>query len=51
MCGVGCNIIVEYPGEPGGGVISFVGAHMVRELVCGELVGWRSLLKGWLGGW
>jgi hypothetical protein len=27
------NIIVEYPGEPGGGVISFVGAHMVREWV------------------
>ncbi|KAF8063827.1 acetylornithine deacetylase [Scenedesmus sp. PABB004] len=22
------NIIVEYPGQPGGGVISFVGAHM-----------------------
>eukprot|EP00882_Tetradesmus_deserticola_P002404 GHRQ01002563.1.p1 GENE.GHRQ01002563.1~~GHRQ01002563.1.p1 ORF type:complete len:440 (+),score=207.27 GHRQ01002563.1:231-1550(+) len=22
------NIIVEYPGEPGGGVISFVGAHL-----------------------
>lgn len=24
------NIIVQYPGQPGGGVISFVGAHMVR---------------------
>lgn len=25
------NIIVEYPGEPGGGCISFVGAHLVRS--------------------
>lgn len=24
------NVIVEYPGEQGGGCISFVGAHMVR---------------------
>lgn len=25
------NIIVEYPGEPGGGCISFVGAHLVSS--------------------
>jgi hypothetical protein len=38
------NIIVEYPGEPGGGVISFVGAHMVSWQWCGELVGWLSFV-------
>jgi hypothetical protein len=26
------NIIVEYPGEPDGGVISFVGAHLVSSI-------------------
>jgi acetylornithine deacetylase len=30
------NIIVEYPGEPGGGVISFVGAHLVRNFMGGS---------------
>lgn len=27
------NVIVEYPGEPGGGCISFVGAHLVSGSV------------------
>jgi hypothetical protein len=43
LCGLGnweeahVYINVGYPGEPGGGVISFVCAHMVSLPQCSEL--------------
>lgn len=40
------NIIVEYPGtDPEAGVVSFVGAHMVRCLWV-QFTGSRSMLSG-----
>lgn len=32
------NIIVEYPGQPGAGVVSLVGAHLVCSIMCDPAV-------------
>jgi hypothetical protein len=40
------NIIVEYPGKADGGIVSYVGAHLVRGCKGGEVQLTRQILYG-----
>ena len=46
------NIICEYPGEPGGGIVSFVGCHMdvvpANPDTVSSILGARSSERGTL---